>query len=152
MIQGFNYSSGDGYDTIQSIPASAFSKGDLLTLTSTSSLSRISELFVSGNDIVGIALCDSNQSIGNKVTVLVPSADMVFLASTNSATGSGLSTGVECDISFGTPNGRCYVDTSANSVRAVVVRGTIGAMALDQSVHSQVLVKLIRHAGNLELS
>lgn len=152
MIQGFNYSSGDGYDTASVKPVSAFSKGDLLTLTSASSLSRISELMVSGNDIYGIALADSNQSIDNRVPVLIPSADMVFLASTNSATGTGMTTGQEFDVIFAAANGRYYVEPSANSVRAVIVRGTIGAMALDQSVHSQVLVKLIRHAGNLELS
>lgn len=78
MIQGFNYSSGDGFDTITSIPSSAFSKGDLICLTSASSFSRISELMPSGGDIVGIALSDSNQSIANKVPVLVPSADMVL--------------------------------------------------------------------------
>jgi hypothetical protein len=152
MIQGFNYSSGDGFDTLSIIPSSAFSKGDLLCLTSASSLSRISEVFPSGGDIVGIAMADSTQSISNKVPVMIPSADMVFLASCNSATGTGMTSGQEFDVSFAAANGRYYVDTSANSVRAVVVRGTIGANALDQSVHSQVLVKLIRHAGNLELS
>lgn len=152
MIQGFNYSSGDGFDTAMHKPASAFSKGDLLLIDSTSSVSRVPETFAAGVDIYGIAMCDSTQSIDNKVPVLIPSADMVFLASTNSATGSGLTPGQECDVSYGVPNGRHYVDTSANSVRAVVVRGTIGANALSQSVHSQVLVKLIRHAGNLELS
>jgi hypothetical protein len=152
MIQGFNYSSGDGYDTLSIRPASAFSKGDLLCLTSASSLSRINELMASGSDILGIAESDSNQSIDSKVPVLIPSADMVFLASAHSATGTGMTTGQEFDIAFGAPNGRYFVTTSVDSVRVVIVRGTIGANALDQSVHSQVLVKLIRHGGNLELS
>lgn len=151
MIQGFNYAGGKEYDTFMAKPASAFSKGDILMLDSTSSVSRIAELYPSGTDIFGIALCDSNQSISNLVPVLLPTPDMEFLASTNSATGSGLTPGVECDISYAVANGRSYVDTSANSVRAVIVRGTVGAMALDQSVHSQVLVKLITNAGNVEL-
>lgn len=152
MIQGLNYCSGDGFDTFHSIPSSAFSKGDLLCLTSASSFSRISELMPAGGDIAFVALCDSNQSIANKVPALKVSADMEFLASAHSATGSGMTTGQEFDFAFSAANGRYYVTTSTDSVRAVIVRGTIGAMALDQSVHSQVVVKLIRHAGNLELS
>lgn len=152
MIQGLQYSSGPEGDTAWVKPASAFSKGDILMLTSASSLSRIPELAPAGADIYGVALCDSTQSIDNKVLVQIPDADTVFLASTHSATGSGMTTGQEFDFSFAAPNGRYYVTTSTDSVRAVIVRGTIGAMALDQSVHSQVLIKLLRHAGNIELS
>lgn len=151
MIQGFQYFSGPQGDVMAIAPVSAFSKGDLLSVTA-SGVSRINELMPSGEDILGVAECDSTQSISGKCLVRIPDADTLFLASTHSATGSGLTTGQELDIAFAVPNGRYYVTTSTTSVRVAVVRGTIGPMAMDQSVHSQVVVKLIRNAGNLELS
>lgn len=152
MIQGLQYCSG-GYDVEYAEPASAFSAGDILMLTSVSSVSRIAELFPSGADIYGIAQCSSLESINKRVPVLIPRADTIFTASLHSASGSAVSAGFECDIAFAVANGRSYVDPgSANSVRAVIHRGVAGLMAMDQSVHSQVQIKLIRHAGNIELS
>ena len=148
-LDGFRYASG-GYSTEQSIPASALSKGDLLTYTSTSSLSRINELMPSGADIAGIALCDSTQSIDNKVPYLVPEADTLFWASVASNFGSNLTPGFECDVAFAVANGRYYVAPgSTSSVRVALVRGNAD---IDQSIKSQVLCKLIYHAGNLDLS
>ena len=153
MIQGFTYWGGPEGDTLRSKPASAFSKGDVLMLDSNSSFSRVNILLAAGVDIIGVAQSDSNQSIEGFVTARIPDADTLWLASTDTTMSSHLTPGVECDLGFGTGNGRQYVtNASANSVRAVVVRGGAGAMALDQSVHSQAVVKLIRHAGNLEIS
>lgn len=151
-IQGFTYWGGPEGDRLRAKPASAFSKGDLLMLDSLSSVSRVNITLASGVDIVGVAESDSNQSIEGLVTYRVPDADTLWLASFDTAT-SATTPGVELDIAFGAPNGRQYVtNASANSVRAVVVRGTAGSMAMDQSINSQVVVKLIRHAGNFELS
>ena len=151
MLQGFSYAYGPAGDSIEATPASAFSKGDLLMLDSTSSVSRIAELFPSGVDIYAVADGDSTQSINGKCKVTLVDQDTTWLASL-STNISAVTPGVECDIAFSTANGRAYVtNASANSVRATVVRGTAGPMALDQSVNSQVLVKLIRHAGNVEL-
>lgn len=147
----FEYASGD-YFTEELKPASRFTRGDLLTLDSTSSLSRYNELGVSGNDIFGVALADSGDSINNKVPVLIPGANCLFIASAHSATGSGMTAGQEFDLSYGVPNGGQYVTTSTDTVRVAIVRGTIGLNAMDQSVTSQVLCKLIHNAGNLELS
>lgn len=152
MIQGLVYAYGSPGDTLSIIPSSAFSRGDLLTLTSASSVSRINELMASGDDIYAVAECDSTQSIENKVLVRIPGPDTVWIASAHSATGSGMTTGQEFDFSFAVANGRYFVTTSATSARAVVVKGTIGAGALDQSVHSQVAIRLIGHAGNLDIS
>ena len=152
MIQGFTYAYGNS-QTVEAIPASAFSKGDVLMLDSTSSVSRINATFASGVDIYGVAESNSNDSVNNKVLVRIPGADCVWLASLSTVLTSQVTPGVEADILFGTPNGREYVDpSSANSVRVAVVRGTAGPAALDQSVHSQVLVSFIYNAGNLELS
>ena len=146
----FTYASGT-YQTIEGKPVSAFTRGDLLTLTSVSSLSRINELMVSGNDIIGVALANSSQSVNNLVPVLVPNPDCTFWASFHSASNSAVSVGAELDVSYGIPNGGQYVTTSADSVRVAVVRGVVGVHAVDQSIESRVLVRLISHAGNLEL-
>lgn len=150
MIQGLQYCSGP-YTVEHAEPASAFSRGDVLVLTSVSSVSRIADAFPAG-DIYGIAMCDSLQSINKRVPVLIPETGTEFLASFNSASGSAISVGAELDINFGAPNGRYFVTTSTDSVRVVVTRGVVGLTAMDQSVHSQVRVRLIHNAGNLELS
>jgi hypothetical protein len=153
MIQGFTYFGGPTGDVLPAKPASAFSKGDLLMLDSTSSVSRFAELAPSGTDILGIALSDSNQSIGGEVMVLVPDADTLFLVSLATNCSSAVTPGCELDTLYAVANGRCYAtNASANSVRVVAVRGTAGPQALDQSTHSQIVGKLIRHAGNIELS
>lgn len=133
-------------------PASTFTRGDLLTLDSASSLSRINELMVTGNDILGVAASNSAQSINNKVVVEIPRADTLWWASCHSATGSAMTPGQEFDVSYAIANGGQYVTTSTDSVRVVIVRGTAGHNAVDQSVESKVLCKLIYHAGNLEIS
>lgn len=149
MIQGFNYSGGP-FDVQWHIPSSAFSKGDVLMLDSTSSVSRQNILMTS--DIYGFAMCDSNQSVQNQVPVLIPGPDTELLGSLDTALTSHVTTGVEGDLAFGAPNGRHYFTTSANSVRFVVKRGTSGNNALSQSIHSQVIVRLVYNAGNLDLS
>jgi hypothetical protein len=147
----FRHASGT-YKVEEWRPASAFTTGDLLMFDSTSSVSRIAELMASGVDIAGVAQCNSAQSINGRVPVLIPNADTLFWASTHSATGSGMTPGQEFDVSYALANGGQFVTTSADSVRVVIVRGTIGANAVDQSIVSQVLCKLIYHASNVEIS
>src|SRR5690606_14892885 len=77
MPNGFWYAAGP-CDTAEAVPASAFSKGDLITLDSNSSFSRINELMVSGNDIFGVAEGDSTQSLNGRVTVRIPEDDTQF--------------------------------------------------------------------------
>lgn len=152
MLQGLTYAYGDS-QTVEATPSSAFSKGDILMLDSTSSVSRIAELFPSGTDIFGIAETNSNDSVNGKCLVRIPGANTAWLASLSTALTSHATPGVEADISFAVANGRSYVNpASANSVRVAVIKGTAGPGALDQSVHSQVLVQLITNAGNLEIS
>lgn len=147
MPNGFWYASG-GRTTDERIPGSAFSKGDLLALDSSSSLSRIAETH--GQDIYGVALADSNDSINDLVPVLVPEDDTHFWSRISDVLTSELTTGVEADILFDTGVGRYYVEPgSTNTARSVTVRGTDD---IDQSVQSKALVKLIFNAGDLELS
>lgn len=151
MPNGFWYAEGPAR-TLASIPASAYSKGDLLTFNSASSFSRINQLMPSGADIIGVAVGDSTQSISNLCTAIIPEGDTLFWASLSTAFGSDVTPGFECDIAFSTANNRYYVDPgSTSSVRVVIVHGTVGPNAVSQSVQSKVLVRLIDHAGNLEL-
>ena len=70
MPNGFWYAGGTTHRNEESIPSSAFSKGDILTYSS-SSLSR-HDTQLMGADIAGIALADSIDSIDDKVPFLVP--------------------------------------------------------------------------------
>jgi len=106
-----------------------------------------------GADIAGVALADSIDSIDNLVPYLVPGPDTLFWASLQSADATALAPGAECDVAFDVAEGRYYVDpSSTGTVVAVIVRGNAGVGAVDQSVQSKVLCKLIYHSGQLELS
>ena len=151
MPNSFWYAGGD-YTAEQGIPASAFSKGDLLMLNSSSSLSRVPSVAtgIHGDDVVGIALADSTQSIRNRVSYIVPQPDTLFWASL-STNESSVTPGTECDLFFdATDQNRYYVEPgSSNSAKVVIVRGTAD---VDQSVQSKALVKFIYHSGLLDLS
>lgn len=131
---------GGTYTTDHSIPVSAFSTGDVLVLTSASSLSRISETWPTGGKYCGIALGSSLQSISNKVPYLIPNDDTTFWASIDTTLTSELTPGQQCDVIYGAGNGRYYVTSSANSARAVIVKGT---KEVDQSTESRALVRLL---------
>ena len=150
MPNGFWYASGP-YTTEQAIPSSAFSKGDPIMLTSASSYSRVPSVATgTSDDVFGVALSASNESIDNLVSVMVPDADTLWWASLATNIGSHATPGQPCDVFFSTNNARYYItNASSASAKAVIVRGTA---QIDQSVQSKVLVKLIYNAGNLTLS
>lgn len=156
MPNGFWYAGGDSHIMRSAIASSAFSKGDLLLLDSSSSLSRMPWASSPGmaiTDIAGIALADSDSSIDDLVSYIAPGPDTLFWASTQSNLGTTLAPGLECDVNFDTGNNRYYVDpASTNTVRVVLMDGDFGVGAVSQSVQSKVLCKLIYHAGNLDLS
>lgn len=133
-------------------PVSAFTRGDLLAFTSTSSVSRINELMASGDDIIGVAEANSTQSINGRVLVAIPMPGSQWYASAHSATGSAMTPGQPFDVSYALANGGQYVTTSATTPRVVIVKGTIGTMPLDQSVESRVLVQFIHNGGALAIS
>jgi len=157
MPNGFWYAGGETHTFHESIPASAFSKGDLLLFDgSGSSLSRVpfaAAAGLSANDIVGVALSDSNDSIDDRVTYLRPGSDTIFWASLASVDATALEPGTDSDIDFDVAEGRYHLDPSSTAtVRAVIVQGNTGVGAVDQSVQSKVLCKLIYHAGNIDIS
>lgn len=156
MPNGFWYAGGDTHTFESAIPSSAFSKGDLLLFDSSSSLSRMpwaSTPGMAGADILGVAMSDSIDSIDNLCSVLIPGPDTLFWASLQSVDTTALLPSLECDVRFDVVENRYYVDpSSTDTLRVVLVRGNAGVGAVDQSVQSKVLCKLIYHAGNLELS
>ena len=149
MPNGFWYAGGETHVIESSIPSSAFSKGDILAFTSTSSISRASEVFVAGENYAGVALSDSVDSLNDQVPYLVPGQDTLFWGSLQSADATALTPGLHCDIGFDVAEGRYFVDpSSTNSLRAVIIRGNAGVGSVDQSVQSKVLCRLIHVAGD----
>ena len=151
MPDGFWYARGETHEFAEAIPSSVFSKGDLLTLDSNSSLSRVEETFSSSADtIIGVALAGSDKSINDRVGYIIPGADTVFWASLQSVDGTALVPGLECDIRFALAENRYYVDpSSTNTISVVLARGDTGVGAIDQSVQSKVLVRFLSHTGTV---
>jgi hypothetical protein len=141
MPNGFQYARG-GYETDARIPSSAFSKGDLLMLTSASSLSRVNPYAIAaGAEVYGVATCDSTQSISNKVTCIRPKPDTIFKVGIVAA--SGHTTGVSSGVSFIAASGRYVAESGGTAVVAVVA----GVAECDQSVSSHILVRLVTSGG-----
>ena len=151
MPNGFWYAGGETHRFDSAIPSSVFSKGDVLTLDSNSSLSRVDEVFnTSADTIVGVATSGSDASINDHVGYIIPGPDTTFWASVQSADPTAQTVGLECDIGFDLAERRYFVDpSSTNSTRVVIVKGDVGVGAVSQSVQSTILVRFNYSAGNL---
>lgn len=151
MPNGFWYARGVTHEFQEAIPSSAFSKGDLLTLDSNSSYSRVDEVFnTSADTIFGVATSDSDQSINDRVGAIIPGPDTVFWASVQSADPTLQTVGLECDVGFDVAERRYFVDpSSTNSTRVVIVNGDVGVGAVAQSVQSTVQVRFVFNVGSL---
>lgn len=140
-LDGFRYAKGTAR-LEAGIPSSAFSKGDLIMLTSTSSLSRVNPYAIAaGAEVQGIALADSIDSIDNKVGILVPGPDCEFWVPTNA--GSTLTTGASSGVSFVVGTGRYYAESGGTAVVVVAA----GVADCDQSTVSKVRVRLLSSGG-----
>jgi uncharacterized protein YaiE (UPF0345 family) len=126
-------------------PASAFSRGDLLCLTSASSLSKVPALF--GIDIVGVALADSTKSVQGKVTYAIPNADTIFWSTTTP--GSAYTRGANVNFNVDAAAHQ-IANASSGTVLAVCVKGN--ADVPNQSVESRIQIQFIHNAGNLVYS
>lgn len=134
MPNGFWYASGPRRMD-ERIAGSAFSKGDLLTLNSASSLSRLNPFAAAAGTIYAIANSDSTNSIRGLCSVTVIQPTTRFWARVTA--GSAITTGEGSGISFATGlGGRYELDASTTTIRFVVTEGTD---KVDQSVQSKVV-------------
>jgi len=108
---------------------------------------------VIANDILAVALTDSNESINGLAPVLLPGAEDVFLSRVSGGAGSLLTTGDEIGVfTDAATGGRHYAGTAASSStdKLVVVKGQ--NEVLGQSDDSRILVKFMYHSGIVDLS
>jgi len=116
---GLSYAYG-AYEVRNAVPASAFSRGDPLMLTSASSLSGSNILFAAGQEIAGVALSASTESYRDRVPYLVWQSGTVFWSRVTA--GSTVTPGEEFD--FELTSAIYMVTTSQLSSRVVIVRDT----------------------------
>jgi len=137
-----------GHDSIEyGVPASGFSRGDVLVLTSASSLSGYDILGI--GPVFGVALADSNNSINLSVPVSIPGADAIYLSACTP--NSTFTVGEAFDI-VRDGNGRSIVDSSQLTLRVVVVRPQAGPPyggVPNQSVESRIMVKFLRQGDSI---
>jgi hypothetical protein len=147
MPNGFWYASGPQvYREIKA--GSAFSKGDLLTLDSNSSLSRLNPYAATTATQYAVALSDSTNSINGVCVVQEITPTTRFWSRTTS--GVTLIRGEESGVSFvAAAPGRQWVDESSTTNIVVVDFGTA---EVDQSVESKVIVRFKYADSELDLS
>jgi hypothetical protein len=132
-------------DAFEVKPASAFSRGDILMLTSASSLSGAP--IAGGVDIAGIALADSTQSINGRVVYAPPSPDEIYWSSI--VTGSAYTVGSAVTVCYSAAS-RWHVSTATHvGFAATVVKGT---SELVQSGESRIQIQFVGNAGALLFS
>lgn len=147
MPNGFWYAYGERHME-EIIAGSAFSKGDILALDSSSSLSRLNPYAAAAGTIYAIANSDSTNSINNKCVVTEIRPTTAFWSATTS--GVTLIRGENSGVSFdATAPGRYWVDESTATNVVVIDKGTA---EVDQSDQSKVIVRFRYAAGELDLS
>ena len=130
---------------------SAFSKGDVLTLDSNSSLSRINPYAWGTAALYGVATADSTDSIKDgKVGCIVVQPTTRFWARLEA--GDTFVTGGESSLSFVVGSGRYFVDTTVTSGTSASVVCINGTDDIDQSVQSKVILQFKFADSELDLS
>lgn len=122
------------FNTREAAPASAFSRGDILTLNSSSQLSKIAVLAASG--VAGIALADSNKSINGKVTYAVPNRETVFWSTCTP--GSTFTRGANVNFNVDSAS-HLIANGSSGTVLAICVKGVSDVEG--QSVESRIQIQ-----------
>lgn len=147
MPNGFWYAYGPKHME-EVIAGSAFSKGDILALDSSSSLSRLEPYLATTGSVYAIANSDSTNSINGKCSVTEVTPTTAFWSATTSAVT--LIRGEESGVSFdAAAPGRYWVDESTTTNVVVIDKGTA---ELDQSVQSKVIVRFKYADSELDLS
>jgi len=126
----------------EAIVGSTFSKGDILMLTSTSSVSRIPTSTASVGalataTVAGVALADSTSSLNNKVPVIMVERDTIFWS--DCTTGSTFTAGKSYDVEYTGATFRLTTSVISPMLR-VVQNGNSSDLATTSST-SRVMVK-----------
>ena len=147
MPNGFWYASGPCRKDERKA-GSAFSKGDLLALDSTSSLSRLNPYATITAAIYGVATADSTDSINGLCGCVVVQPTTYFWSA--ATIGGTYLTGDASGVSFSAAKpGRYWVEDSTNSAIVSVIRGDAH---IDQSQMSRVIVQFKFAGGEQDLS
>lgn len=143
--RGFSYAAGP-YREGWGKPASAFSAGNVLEYTSTSSLSAVN--LTLANDFVGIALTDSDKSDANgRVPFVYVQPNTEFWATTATNVASTYTEGSGWD--FILSGGNHVLHSSATTVRVIIAPNGNQAN-IDQSDQSRVRVFFLGSGAELE--
>ena len=131
------------YDIRHTVPSSAFSKGDLLVLTSNSSISRAATSTnslgaIANGTIAGVAMASSLDSIANLVPWLVAYPATVYWSDATS--GSQMTPGEKLDFEYTGATFR--VTTSAITPIAMIDPNGASQDVVGQSTTSRVKIML----------
>ena len=136
------YSKGP-YLVRECIPASAFSKGDILMYNSASSISRIPTSTASvgalaNGSVIGVAQCSSLESYNNKCSYFVADRDTIFLS--DATTGSQYTAGESLDVEYTGATFRLTTSTITPMLRVMPEGDSVDMNAVN-SHKSLVFVK-----------
>ena len=131
------------YQVAECIPASAFSKGDILMYNSASSISRIptsseSVGALANGLVIGVAQCSSLESYNNKCSYIVATRDTVFWS--DATIGSQYTTGESLDVEYTGATFRLTTSTITPMLRICPGGGSVELNTIN-SQKSLALVK-----------
>ena len=131
------------YDLRHTVPASTFSRGDLLVFTSNSSISGLpvstnSVGAVANGTVIGVAMADSTESVDNKVPWLVAQRHTVYWSDATS--GSQMTPGEKLDFEY---TGATFRVTTSTITPIAVIHPEGGTQEIvGQSSGSRVKITL----------
>ncbi len=142
--KGFSYAAGP-YREVMLPVASAFSAGNVVELTSVSSISGTN--LTLANEFAAVAITDSDKSLGGQVPCVLIQTGTEFWASTATNVASTYTVGSSWD--FIASGGNHILHSSATTARVVIAPGGNQAN-IDQSDESRVKVFFLGSGAELD--